>query len=442
MQEQIVTNQTNEMIEEEMVYDVTRLPSSWTVVLLGNDSIFHISSGGTPDRLAPEYFRGNIKWVKSGELKDNIIYTTEETISSLGLERSSAKLFHAGTLLVAMYGATAGMTALLGVEAAVNQAICAIVPQSNSVDNRFLQFFFIKNRQKILDARSGGAQPNINQRVIRSLAVILPPLPEQRAIAHILQTVQNAIQTRRKELELERERKAALMQHLFTRGTQGGATKQTEIGEIPESWQLVNLENLCNGNFGLIQTGPFGSQLHASDYIENGIPVVNPTHLGINTIVEDYLPKIDRKDADRLAKHYLHKGDILISRRGDFSRYSYITERQSGWLCGTGCLLIRLDNPIINNRFLSISIGSELVQQYLAQNATGLIMPNLNTKILERLPIAFPAIHDQEVIAQTIDACDSKIAVLEKEIALQEELFRVLLEELMSGRLSALPLVE
>ncbi len=269
-----------------------------------------------------------------------------------------------------------------------------------------------------------------------------PPLPEQRAIAHILQTVQNAIQARRKELQLERERKAALMQHLFTHGTRGEATKQTEIGEMPERWDVVQLGDLCENDLGFIQTGPFGSQLHASDYRDYGVPVVNPTHLGINTIVEDHLPLISQENADGLAKHYLAEGDILISRRGDFSRYSYITEKQVGWLCGTGCLLIRLSNPKVDNRFLSISIGSENIQQYFAQNATGLIMPNLNTKILERLTLALPSIDEQKEIAHTIDACDSKIAALEKEITLQEELFRALLEELMTGRLSTLPLIE
>jgi type I restriction enzyme S subunit len=231
------------------------------------------------------------------------------------------------------------------------------------------------------------------------------------------------------------------MQHLFTYGTRDEPRKQTEIGEMPKSWRVVTLEELCKYGQGLIQTGPFGSQLHASDYKKAGIPVVNPTHLGFNTIIEDHLPFISKEDADRLSRHYLIKGDILISRRGDFSRYLYITDRQTGWLCGTGCLLIRLNNPQLDNYFLSVWISTAAVQNYFSQNSTGSIMPNLNTKILNGVPIVLPMLREQHDIAVVLRACDAKIAALEREAALLEELFRAMLEELMTGRLPARALI-
>src|SRR5207302_8950445 len=204
------------------------------------------------------------------------------------------------------------------------------------------------------------------------------------------------------------------MHHLFTSGTRNEPTKQSEIGEIPESWEVVHLGKLCANNLGFIQTGPFGSQLHASDYRDQGIAVVNPTHLGVNTIIEDSPPLISRENADRLSKHYLIEGDILMSRRGDFSRYSYITPRQAGWLCGTGCLLIRLNNSKLDNQFFAISIGTENVQRYLSYAAAGSIMPNLNTKILEGLPLALPpSLYEQREIANIFCTCDSKISSLE-----------------------------
>ncbi len=241
----------------------TPLPSNWKIARLGDDNIASTASGGTPNRSVLEYFGGNIRWVKSGELKDTWIDESEERITQLGLESSSAKIFPAGTLLIAMYGATAGMTGILGTEAAINQAICAIVPQNETLDSRFLQFYLIKNRLKLLNARSGGAQPNVNQRIIKSLTIILPPLPEQRAIARALQTVQDAIQARRKEIELERERKAALMQHLFTHGTRNEPTKQSEIGEIPESWEIVRFGDVC-------LSSAFGPRFSSIYYSSNG----------------------------------------------------------------------------------------------------------------------------------------------------------------------------
>lgn len=281
----------------------------------------------------------------------------------------------------------------------------------------------------------------LNKSALENLEILLPPLPEQRAIARVLCTVQAAREARLRELALERERKAALMEHLFTHGTRGEATKMTEIGEMPESWEILKLLDLCRDGQGFIQTGPFGSQLHSSDYKECGIPVVNPTQLGFNTINEKSLPFIGKEDAERLSKHYLIRGDILISRRGDFSRYSYITDHQSGWLCGTGCILVRINNPIIDNYFLSILMGHNLVQNYFDQKSVGSIMPNLNTKILLDLPIILPHIEEQSKISSILRACDIKITALDQEAHLHEELFRAMLEELMSGRLAARALV-
>src|ERR1017187_8144034 len=110
---------------------------------------------------------------------------------------------------------------------------------------------------------------------------------------------------------------------------------------LRQGWKIGVLRDFCSDELGAIQTGPFGSQLHASDYREVGIPVVNPTHLRLNGIDESNVPRIDKELADTLSRHYLREGDILISRRGEFSRYAYINSRYEGWLCGTGCLLVR-----------------------------------------------------------------------------------------------------
>lgn len=224
-----------------MSKDLAGLPTGWKVVKIGDDDIGYTSSGGTPDRSNPKYFDGDILWVKSGELNDNWIYDTEEKITQEGLKNSSAKIFPAETLLLAMYGATAGKTAILGKEATTNQAVCAIFPKNDVFNSQFLQFYLMLIRPYLLGARSGGAQPNINQRIINLCEITLPPLEEQRAIATTLSTIQTAKESRQKELVLERERKAALMDYLFTHGTCNEPCKQTELGEIPESWEVIRL---------------------------------------------------------------------------------------------------------------------------------------------------------------------------------------------------------
>ena len=282
----------------------------------------------------------------------------------------------------------------------------------------------------------------MNIPILENLEIPLPPPVEQRAIAHTLEVVQKAKEVRHHELALEQERKAALMEYLFTHGTRGEPTKQTEIGEMPESWELTTLGKLCENEFGRVQTGPFGSQLHASDYIQSGVPVVNPTHLLFNGIDTGRLPHVSRELADSLSRHYVQEGDILISRRGDFSRFAYIRPDQAGWLCGTGCLLVRLANPRVDNFFLAASMSREPTQNYLQQAAVGSIMPNLNSRILSQMPVVLPGIEEQHRIAEVVRGCEAKIVALECEVPLLDELFRAMLEELMAGRLSAMPMIE
>ena len=201
---------------------------------------------------------------------------------------------------------------------------------------------------------------------------------------------------------------------------------------LPTDWRRLELGDLFGSGIGSIQTGPFGSQLHASDYKETGIAVVNPTHLGFNKIHEQKLPFISQEDAERLSKHYLKVGDILISRRGDFSRFSYITDHHAGWLCGTGCLLLRLMNPEVDNYYLSFWFSTQGAQDYLEQNAVGSIMPNLNTRILNGLPVVVPPLPEQRAIARALRAVQEAREARRQELQLERERKAALMQHLFT----------
>jgi len=177
----------------------------WRWVRLGE--VMETTSGGTPQRSIKEYWEnGTIPWVKSGELENNIISKTEEKITLLGLENSNAKLFQKGTLIVAMYGATVGKTAILGIDAATNQAVCGIFPKIDLINRDYIRYFFIYKRPELVKNSFGGAQPNISQTVIRDLLIPLPPLPEQKRIIAYLDTIQQKAQAlQRLQAETERE---------------------------------------------------------------------------------------------------------------------------------------------------------------------------------------------------------------------------------------------
>jgi type I restriction enzyme S subunit len=156
-------------------------------------------SGGTPARSnASRYFGGSIPWVKSGELRETVITETEECITEEGLAESSAKLLPVNTLLVALYGATVGRIGVLGVEAATNQAVCYIIPDEHRADRQYLYYALQSKVPVWLSQRVGGGQPNISQGIIRDTSIPLPPLPEQKRIANILDKA-NTIRRKRQE---------------------------------------------------------------------------------------------------------------------------------------------------------------------------------------------------------------------------------------------------
>lgn len=174
-------------------------------------------------------------------------------------------------------------------------------------------------------------------------------------------------------------------------------------------WEPTTLGHLERKSGGTIQTGPFGSQLHMSDYSDTGTPVVMPTNIRNLRIDPVGIARVDDEHVERLARHKLQAGDIIYSRRGDVEKCALITKKEEGWLCGTGCLLVRIEGPGLNARFISYALSQAETRAWISQHAVGATMPNLNTGILREVPVHVPDISTQRAIAATLGAVDDKI---------------------------------
>lgn len=197
-----------------------KLPQGWEWKNLGE--IANTSSGGTPSRNKKEYWEnGNIKWLKSGELNDGYIDFIEENITEEAIKNSSAKIFQKGTLLIAMYGATAGKLGILNLDSTTNQAICAFLHKDKNIKflEKFLFYFLFFLRDKIIKDSFGGAQPNISQTYIKNLQIPLPPLKEQEQIASHLDElsshVKNLKQNYQAQIKDLQELKKSLLDKAF-----------------------------------------------------------------------------------------------------------------------------------------------------------------------------------------------------------------------------------
>lgn len=181
------------------------------------------------------------------------------------------------------------------------------------------------------------------------------------------------------------------------------------VGVVPTDWELTTLGEVCARGGGDIQTGPFGSQLHASDYVPVGVPSITPQNISDNRIATDGIARISEADANRLRRYLVRLGDIVYSRRGDVERRALVREEQDGWLCGTGCLRVRLGEGVVDPRFAAFYLAHPAVRAWIVQHAVGATMPNLNTAILSAVPFAVPPLAEQRRISDILGALDDKI---------------------------------
>lgn len=186
----------------------------WVEKKLGE--IAETSSGGTPSRSNGSFYNGTIKWFTTTELKDCLLFDSNEHITENAMKFSSAKVFPKGTLLMAMYGATIGRLGILQDNAATNQACCAILA-SKSINTKFLFYYLYKQRDNIVSLGSGAGQPNISQQIVQCLTVFLPSaFAEQSAIASVLTSMDNEISALEEKKAKYEQIKQGMMQQLLT----------------------------------------------------------------------------------------------------------------------------------------------------------------------------------------------------------------------------------
>ena len=223
---------------------------------------------------------------------------------------------------------------------------------------------------------TGGLQRVPERLCRRRIQIPLPPLEVQREVVAEIEGYQKVIDGARAVVENYRP----------------------QITVDPE-WPVVELGDICEG----IVTGPFGSALHQSDYVDDGIPVINPQNIIDGTISTDNVKMVSEATRDRLREFTVHEDDIVIGRRGEMGRCGVVTSEMNGWLCGTGSFVIRLKGECLVS-FAFLQISSPKVKQYLEDQAIGVTMKNLNQSILSSIQIPLPSLETQQAIVAEIEA--------------------------------------
>lgn len=190
-------------------------------------------------------------------------------------------------------------------------------------------------------------------------------------------------------------------------------------------WEKVKLGDIAT----CIQPGPFGSQLHNSDYSKEGTPIIMPKDIVGGAIVHSGLLKVSEEHVKRLSRHQVYEGNLMVARKGDVRKCAYITANENGWMTGSDCLKVVLDESKCYPKFIYYQLRSEHIGRWLEKVSIGATMPSLNTGLLSGIEMVLPPIEIQKQIAGILSVYDDLIENNQKQIKLLEEAAQRLYKE-------------
>ena len=405
------------------------VPDGWQRVRLGD--VAEVQTGGTPSRSEPAYWGGNIPWMASGEISQRRLKSTAEQITQEGLDNSNAKLFPPGTVMVAMngQGTTRGKACVIGIAASCNQSLAAMLAGENATDP-FL-FHVLDTAYHQLRDITGDGRSGLNLELIRGFKLLLPPLPEQRAISAVLDSIDDAIEGAEVVIAATEDLRDALLHDLLTRGLPGQHTEFRDVpglGTIPADWDVVRLGDV-------LESTTYGTNSPLS--AEGAIPV-----LRMNNILNGQIDLSDVRRADLNEKEAreldLAMGDILFNRTNSLDlvgKVGVVRSLPQPMSFASYLVRLRVKEEKANPFWLSALLWSDDFQARIRKFATpGVSQANINPTSLKTLTISLPTLAEQRAIAAMLDGVDAAIEVAREERGRLRLLKESAADALLSGR--------
>lgn len=386
---------------------------SWKMVKLGE--ICKITSGGTPNREKKEYYDGGtIPWVKTGDLKTQYISSPKEFITSLGLQNSSAKLFPAETVLIALYGATIGNCSIVKNEVSTNQACGAILP-SDRIISEYLYHFLCWNKPKFISQGVGGAQPNISGGILKLTTIPLPPLETQKRIVELLDRAQALIDKRKEQIGLMDQLIQSLFYDMF-----GDPDRDRSI-------LTVELSSVCTK----ITDGTHQSP----KWSKEGIPFLFVSNIKDRKINFNTTKYISQNEYEKLTKATpIEKGDVLYTVVGSYGNPALVrTGRKFAFQRHIGHLKPNISR--INPIYLEFALNTTFVKRQADARATGVAQKTLILRELKKINIILPLIENQEVFAEHVQKIETQKQIMLGSLHELENNFNSLMQRAFKGEI-------
>ena len=379
---------------------------NWEYKKLGD--VCTIERGGSPrpiEKFITDDPNG-LNWIKIGDAVDGskFITSTKEKIKPEGLKKT--RLVHKGDFILSN-SMSFGRPYILDIDGCIHDG-WLVIHDENKVFDKIYLYYLLSSPNMYSEFKRlavGGVVNNLNSQLVRNVSVAIPPLSEQSRIVAELDLLTGIIDKQNAQLKELDNLAQSIFYDMFG-----------DPIENPKRWEVKNIGDIAD-----VKIGPFGSLLHASDYINGGHPVINPVHLKAGKIIAEDDFTVNDDMYAQMMSYVLRENDIVFGRRGDIGRCALVAKEQVGYLCGTGSLFVRF-NIQVQPLFSIAALMHKSITEFLLKKAKGATMLNINCGIVEDIPFILPPLALQQSFAEKIKSIEKQKEAIRASIADMQKL--------------------
>lgn len=401
------------------------LPKSWSAQTV--EKLFSVIGGGTPSTKNDNFWcDSGIPWFSSADIDDDGHIFPRRCVTEIGVANSATNIVPKDSIIV-VTRVGLGKVAFLKEPMCFsqdNQALLPLFPEM--LDYKYIFYCLHNSMQTLKYTGRGTTISGITKKQLTDCAFPLPPLAEQHRIVAKIDALFSELD---KGVEMLQTARAQL------RTYRQAVLKMAFSGQlIRKKWNMSSIGAIAEE----IKIGPFGTLLHKADYVSGGFPIVNPKHMSNYRIRSEASKTISVEKAEELSSYTIYENDVLIARRGEMGRTAYVSQKENGWLCGTGSMIIRFPKTY-NGYLYTMLLSAEQPRKYLVDKSNGTTMDNLNEITIKRLPFPEIPVEDQKNVLSEIESrlsvCDKLEQLVDENLAKAQALRQSILKKAFTGEL-------
>ena len=412
-----------------------KLPHEWVVKEIAD--VAEVIGGSTPSTSDDDYWDGGIPWATPTDITDlsgNKISETADTLTEQGLNSASTHLLPPYSVLMTSR-ATIGKCAVNTVEMATNQGFKNLVP-GDELETWYLHYRMLDTRPFLESLGAGSTFDEVSKSVVESVDIPVPPIEEQRKIASVLYTVDQAIQKTEEIISKRCSVKQGLMQDIFRYGVDSNGElrqsdedepyRDTKYGSAPKGWNIKPLDSIIPDDapvtYGIVKPG---------DHYPGGVPVVKVENIMDGTIDQEDLLHTDPEIHEQYKRAELKEGDLLFTIRGTVGRMAFVPEELEGGNLTQDTARIRVDGA--NPRFVRYYLETATPNNYFERHTKGQAVQGINLEDLREVPVHLPSKEEQTRIVEILDSHTEQIQTERNYRDRLQRLKQGLMQDLLSG---------